>query len=789
MRAKPSLASRLTMAALISALAAVLMVAVGPGLADQPDDAGTPNENASEQAQEATSEDPSDTSASEESSETTEEAADTTASEDATEVAATDTEATEEHVPPGQEKKEEASGEEASTDTAVLDATSQPGNSGEKHVNEDTSQTGLPRGQSADECTNKHQGADPQQGGANQNPGPYDNTCDGRASENGSGGGNASGRPCMGCVGNADDKNPPGQLPNGKDHNAGYECDRNKGVGQGNPAHTDCQSSTPLTFKICHFNGNDAQVMSGLTQAQRDQHLADHDDDFEIKSNSDLARCKDVEDDKFSVCHVDGDDFTILDNLTQAQRDQHLADHDDDFEINSQSDREDCEDDEELCPDGTTPMPPGGSKDCPKKIYICHSGNGKHYVLIHVSVNAQNGHGHENHSFDKIGVPANTNPEDCVDEEPETFDVCHVDGNDFDIIEGLTAAQLAAHLNDHDDDFEIEDAGDRADCVDEDEEFDVCHVDGNDATILENLTAAQLAGHLNDHDDDFEIEDAGDRARCVDDDVRYELCHVDGGDATILTNLTEAQRDQHLNDHDDDFQIDDANDRDRCVDEDERYVVCHVEGDDFDVVSNLTQAQRDAHLNDHSDDFEIDNDDDLDDCDDPDDDNDPDRDTICHSLDGENWDVITDDDNDIDDHLDDHPFDFRVPRGTDEDECEDDEEFCPEGTDLEGEAMPDDGECDLPPVINPAVVCPADSDMAGMPVPGGVLANCWPPSVLPGLVERPIEPVVEPARIPGRPPTEQPGVLPFTGASVLAFLVLALQLIAAGALIMRGKKA
>ena len=754
MRRTPSLASRLTMAALISALAAVLMVAVGPGLADKPDDAGTPNENASEQAQESTSDESSDTTASEDAAEeTADEAADTTASEEATEVAATDTEATEEeHVPPGQAKKEEdTSGEEVSTDTeadtAVLDATSQPGNSGDKHVNEDTSQTGLPRGQSSDDCTNKHQGADPPQGGANQNPGPYDNTCDGRASENGSGGGNANGRPCMGCVGNADDKNPPGQLPNGKDHNAGYECDRNKGVGQGNPAHTDCQSSTPLTYKICHFNGNDAQVMSGLTQAQRDQHLADHDDDFEIKSNADLARCTDVEEDKYSVCHVDGDDATILDNLTQAQRDQHLNDHDDDFLIDSNADREDCVDEEEeKCPDGS-PMPPGGPKDCPKKITICHSGNGKHYVVITISVNGLHGHedhefdvipvdegtdpdecsddeeeeecpdgspmppggvkdcpkkitichsgngkhyvvitisvnglhGHEGHAFDKIPVAEGTDPADCADEEPETFDVCHVDGNDFDIIEGLTAAQLAAHLNDHDDDFEIEDAGDRADCVDEDEEFDVCHVEGNDATILENLSAAQLAAHLNDHDDDFEIEDADDRARCVDDDVRYELCHVDGPDATILTNLTEAQRDQHLNDHDDDFQIDDADDRDRCVDEDERYVVCHVEGDDFDVVSNLTQAQRDAHLNDHGDDFEIENDDDLDDCDDPDDDNDPDRDTICHSLDGENWQVITDDDNDIDDHLDDHPFDHRVPRGTDEDECEDEIEVLPRG--------------------------------------------------------------------------------------------------------------
>ena len=49
-----------------------------------------------------------------------------------------------------------------------------------------------------------------------------------------------AGKPCNGCVGNADDKTPPGQMKNDPDKNAGYECDRNKGVGRGNPAHTTC---------------------------------------------------------------------------------------------------------------------------------------------------------------------------------------------------------------------------------------------------------------------------------------------------------------------------------------------------------------------------------------------------------------------------------------------------------------------------------------------------------------------------------------------------------------------
>jgi hypothetical protein len=77
--------------------------------------------------------------------------------------------------------------------------------------------------------------------GANQH-GPYDSTCDGSPSQNGSGDGQATGRPCAGCVGNADDKNPPGQGTGGDDPNAGYECDRNHGVGRGNPAHSGCEN-------------------------------------------------------------------------------------------------------------------------------------------------------------------------------------------------------------------------------------------------------------------------------------------------------------------------------------------------------------------------------------------------------------------------------------------------------------------------------------------------------------------------------------------------------------------
>jgi hypothetical protein len=90
-------------------------------------------------------------------------------------------------------------------------------------------------------------------GGANQNCGAY---CadPGAPSMNGNGGGNAGGKPCAGCVGNADNKNPPGQFKNAGDHNHGYESscgirEKNNGIAKGNPAHSvgSCNGSTTTT--------------------------------------------------------------------------------------------------------------------------------------------------------------------------------------------------------------------------------------------------------------------------------------------------------------------------------------------------------------------------------------------------------------------------------------------------------------------------------------------------------------------------------------------------------------
>lgn len=76
--------------------------------------------------------------------------------------------------------------------------------------------------------------------GANSGCGAYCPSNIGDPSGNGQGDGKAVGRPPAGTVGNADEKNPPGQAPDGSDDNNGYECDENSGVGKTNPAHTGC---------------------------------------------------------------------------------------------------------------------------------------------------------------------------------------------------------------------------------------------------------------------------------------------------------------------------------------------------------------------------------------------------------------------------------------------------------------------------------------------------------------------------------------------------------------------
>lgn len=94
---------------------------------------------------------------------------------------------------------------------------------------------------------NRSETATASEGQGANTTGPYDPYEVGKPSGNGNGNGNAVGKPCAGCVGNADDKNPPGQLPGPQDGNKGYECDQNNGIGKTNPAHSGCTPPTTVT--------------------------------------------------------------------------------------------------------------------------------------------------------------------------------------------------------------------------------------------------------------------------------------------------------------------------------------------------------------------------------------------------------------------------------------------------------------------------------------------------------------------------------------------------------------
>ena len=125
-----------------------------------------------------------------------------------------------------------------------------------------------------DPCTTTH-GSDTGHGANNDGPdNAYTSNCDGRDSDNGNDSGGSGGRPCAGCVGNADDKNPPGQATDDSDANSGYECDTNNGVGgkksnpapAGNPAHTGCR--IPPT-DVCTVNcGPPPTCPPGSTSAE-----------------------------------------------------------------------------------------------------------------------------------------------------------------------------------------------------------------------------------------------------------------------------------------------------------------------------------------------------------------------------------------------------------------------------------------------------------------------------------------------------------------------------------------
>jgi hypothetical protein len=122
-----------------------------------------------------------------------------------------------------------------------------------------------PAGTPGPGCTNTH---DLSQDGSGANvPGPYDTTCDGTASANGNG--TSTARPCAGCVGNADNKNPKGQLPGPQDKNNGYECDGNNGIAKGNPAHSGCTDQDHYQVDLFRGDYQSANVIQELSKTNR----------------------------------------------------------------------------------------------------------------------------------------------------------------------------------------------------------------------------------------------------------------------------------------------------------------------------------------------------------------------------------------------------------------------------------------------------------------------------------------------------------------------------------------
>ena len=116
---------------------------------------------------------------------------------------------------------------------------SQGRNQSSDATTEATTQSGSPDHSNTANCDGDSGGKSDTGHGANSGT-EYDNTCPNAESMNGNGDG-GSGRPCAGCVGQADDKNPKGQMPNAADDgNNGYECDGNSGIARTNPAHTGC---------------------------------------------------------------------------------------------------------------------------------------------------------------------------------------------------------------------------------------------------------------------------------------------------------------------------------------------------------------------------------------------------------------------------------------------------------------------------------------------------------------------------------------------------------------------
>jgi len=115
---------------------------------------------------------------------------------------------------------------------------------------------------------------------------------------------------------------------------------------------------------------------------------------------------------------------------------------------------------------------------------------------------------------------------------------------------------------------------------------------------------------------------------------------------------------------------------------------------------------------------------------------------------------------------------------------------CPAGTDYAGAPMPDGTleSCNGDDSTPGGRKCPRDTDMAGLPIPVGGIAACD-TDVLGDIISKNDggDEVVDPG-VAGASERKGGRALPFTGASIIAYVLLALMLIGAGALIAWARK-
>ena len=696
MRRSKSLFTRLCIAALVSGLAALLMVTVGPGFAEKPDELG-PNEQAAEQAQEATA----DEGASEDAS--------NDASEDASNSESTGNDAeAESNVTAAGGPHDDPIDEGASTEpdshghVGAGTGTDEGSQADPGHMEDRNGTDGKTNGPGTgdspgdtEDCGDNTDGSDADFSGNGANKhGPYDSTCDGRISQNGQGDdAPGGGTPCAGCVGKADNKQPPGQVAefNGqKPNDMGYECDGNQGVGahygNGNPAHTGDCGSAPI---------------------------------------------------------------------------------------------EDCTGDDN----------PNNNDGC-EPIDVCRMSQNGQWKIVTIRKD-------ERLSTD-LDAPASGKAQDCAEEEEDLIDVCRMNnGGNWNIVTIPRDERLST-------DRDAPSSGQAKDCAEEDEPIEVCRMDSSGHWRIEEI----LPGDRLSTDRDAP---ASGKAKDCAPDEKVWICHATGSANNpyqIISVSKDAWEDDQGNDHKNhhaDFEVSEGTTEAECAPE--LITICYeLNSGDWAVAEDIDERLKGTYRNAR----EVPKGTDAEDCEDV-------EITICYEDDGV-WKV-----KDIDsDEFDDYRNAKVVPKGTDADECEDVEEYCPPGTDMAGLPMPNGGrdECDdddvLPEVIDKKV-CPKGSELGGELMPDD--KNCNPTvvvTVCPVTSDHPMEVLpdgrtaawcyedeVQGETIRNIPAPGQPkpnvqrkligrpdaGILPFTGASVLAFLVLALQLIAAGSLILRGRRA